>query len=178
MNPLDWILVILIAYSVIRAVIHGFFQEAFALGGLFVGFFLACWLYQPLAARLEGLIPSSLADQLAAFLLILVGSMIVASLTGKLLSHTASLLGLGFANRLLGGVFGLIRGALLAWALLLALTAFLPNSSWFENSHLAPYFLRDFDAVSFVMPPYLKLRVLDGLKHLKHTAPDWIRQAI
>ncbi|MGA8938798.1 MAG: CvpA family protein [Acidobacteriaceae bacterium] len=178
MNPLDWILAILMAYSVVRAVIRGFFQEAFALGGLVVGFLLACWFYRPLADRLEGLIPLSLTAQLVAFLLILAGSVIVASLIGKLLRHTASAIGLGLVDRLLGGVFGLIRGALLGVTLLLALTAFLPTSTWLENSHLAPYFLRAFHAVSFVMPSYLKLRLLDGLMHLKHTTPDWIKQGL
>jgi hypothetical protein len=31
MNALDWLLILLLAYSVIRAVVRGFFQEAFDL---------------------------------------------------------------------------------------------------------------------------------------------------
>jgi membrane protein required for colicin V production len=94
------------------------------------------------------------------------------------LRHTASAIGLGFVDRLLGAVFGLLRGALLGVVLLLALTAFLPTAPWIENSHLAPYFLRAAHAVSFVMPSDLKLRLLDGLNHLKHTTPDWIKEGL
>ena len=178
MNPLDWLLAILVVYSVIRAVIRGFFQEAFALGGLILGFLFACWFYRPLAIDLKGLITSLQIAELAAFLLILAGTMILASLLGRVLRHTASAIGLGFVDRLLGAVFGLLRGALLGVALLLAVTAFLPSAPWVENSHLAPYFLRAAHAVSFVMPSDLKLRLRDGLHHLKHTTPDWIKEGL
>ena len=175
MNPLDWLLAILLAYSAVRAVIRGFFQEAFAFAGLIVGLLLACWFYRPLATNLLGLINSPQIAQLASFLLILAATMIIASLSGKVLHHTASAIGLGFVDRLLGGLFGLIRGAILGVALLLAATAFLPASPWIENSKLAPYFLRAIHAVSFVMPSDLRLRFLDGLNRTKHTAPNWIK---
>jgi membrane protein required for colicin V production len=175
MNALDWLLVILVAYSAVRAFLRGFFQEAFALGGLILGFLFACWFYRPLALDLRGLITSTEIAELAAFLLILAGSMILASLLGKFLRHTASAIGLGFVDRVLGAAFGLARGALLGVVLLLALTVFLPSAPWIENSHLAPYFLRAAHAVSFVMPSDLKSRLLDGLDHLKHTTPDWIK---
>jgi membrane protein required for colicin V production len=178
MNTLDWLLILLLAYSVIRAVVRGFFQEAFALGGLIFGFLFACWFYPSLAVELKGLITSTSIAELTAFLLILAGTMILAGVLGKLLRHTASAIGLGFLDRLLGAVFGLFRGALLGVALLLAVTAFLPSAPWIENSHLAPYFLRAAHAVSFVMPSDLKQRLLDGLDHLKHTTPDWIKSGL
>jgi membrane protein required for colicin V production len=178
MNPLDWLLAILLTYSVVRAVIRGFFQESFALGGLILGFLFACWFYRSLAIDLKGLINSPQIAQLAAFLLILAVTMVVASLIGKLLRRTASAVGLGFADRLLGALFGLLRGAILGVALLLAVTAFLPSAPWIENSHLAPYFLRAAHAVSFVMPSDLRLRLLDGLNRMKHTTPDWIKHGI
>jgi membrane protein required for colicin V production len=178
MNALDWLLVILLAYSAVRAFLRGFFQETFALGGLISGFLFACWFYRPLAFDLMGLITSTQIAELAAFLLILAGTMIFASLLGRVLRHTASAIGLGFVDRLLGAAFGLVRGALLGVVLLLALTAFLPSAPWIENSHLAPYFLRAAHAVSFVMPSDLKSRLLDGLDHLKHTSPDWIKGSL
>jgi membrane protein required for colicin V production len=178
MNPLDWLLAILLTYSVIRAAMRGFFQEAFALAGLILGFLFACWFYRSLAVDLKGLINSPQIAQLCAFLLILAVTMVLASLIGKLLKSTASAIGLGFADRLLGALFGLFRGALLGVVLLLAVTAFLPTAPCIENSLLAPYFLRAAHAVSFVMPSDLRLRLLDGLHGLKHTTPDWIKHSI
>jgi membrane protein required for colicin V production len=178
MNPLDWLLAILLTYSVIRAAMRGFFQEAFALAGLILGFLFACWFYQSLAVDLKGLINSPPIAQLCGFLLILAVTMILASLMGKLLKSTASAIGLGLADRFLGALFGLLRGALLGVVLLLAVTAFLPMAPWIENSLVAPYFLRAAHAVSFIMPSDLRLRLLDGLNGLKHATPDWIQHTM
>ena len=175
MNPLDWLLGILLAYSIVRAAIRGFFREAFALGGLILGFLLACWFYHALAAELAGLISSQQIAQFAAFLLILIATMLVASVIGGLLKRTASAVGLGFFDRLLGAAFGFIRGCILGTALLMALTAFLPPAPWITTSRLAPYFLRASHAVFFVMPSDLKFRLHDGAQRIKHTSPDWIK---
>jgi membrane protein required for colicin V production len=175
MNPLDWLLAILLTYSFVRAAMRGFFQEAFALGGLVLGFLCACWFYVDAAHQLAGLISSPPIAQLAGFLLILAAAMVLGSILGKLLRRTASAVGLGFLDRLFGALFGLIRGALLGVALLLAITAFLPTGQWVQQSKLAPYFLRAAHAVSFGMPAELKHRLLDGVQRLKHTHADWIK---
>jgi membrane protein required for colicin V production len=177
MNPLDWLLGLLLTYSIVRAAIRGFFREAFALGGLILGFLLACWFYQSLALQLAGLITSPQIAQFAAFLLILIATMLVASLIGGLLKRTASAIGLGFFDRLLGALFGLIRGCILGTALLMALTAFLPPAPWMTTSRLAPFFVRASHAVFFVMPSDLKFRLRDGAQRIKHTSPDWIKSS-
>jgi membrane protein required for colicin V production len=169
MNPLDWLLAVLLAYSVVRAAMRGFFREAFALAGLILGFLLACWNYRGAATHLLGIVDTLPLAQLLAFVLILVATMILATLLGKLLSKTASAVGLGFLDRLGGALFGLVRGGLLALALLLVVTIFLPTGNWVQTSLLAPYFLRANHAVSFVMPSELQLRLTDAFKHLHST---------
>jgi membrane protein required for colicin V production len=177
MNPLDWLLGILLVYSIVRAAMQGFFREAFALGGLVLGFLLACWYYREGARHLTGLISAQPLAQFAAFLLILMATMIVSSLIGRMLRRTVSAVGLGFFDRLLGALFGLLRGCLLGTALLMAFTAFLPTAPWISNSKLSPYFLRAAHAVSFVMPSDLKSRLHEGVERIKHRAPDWIKSA-
>lgn len=175
LNPLDWLLVIVVAYSTLRAAFRGFVREAFALAGLVIGFLVACWGYQAAAAKLTGLINSLPLAQFLAFLLILLGVMAVATLLGHLVKRTASAVGLGFFDRMLGALFGLARGAVLAGAFLLAVTAFLPTAPWITNSRFAPYFLRAAHAVSFTMPSELSSRLRDGLEQIKHTKGDWIK---
>lgn len=175
MNPLDWILALLLAYSVLRAAMRGFVREAFALGGLIVGFFAACWEYQPAAKKLANLVTSPPLAQFLAFVLIVIGVMALATLLGVIVRRTASAVGLGLFDRLLGALFGLVRGAVLAGAFLLAITAFLPAAPWIQQSTLAPYFLRAAHAVSFAMPSELERRLRSGLEHLKHTNGDWIK---
>lgn len=175
MNPLDWLLAALLAYSVIRAAMRGFIAEAFALGGLILGLLLASWFYQPAAVSLAGLITAPAVAQFAAFLLILAGVMILANLIGRIFRKTASAVGLGFLDRLGGAAFGFFRGCLLGVAILLAFTAFLPTAPWIRESKLAPYFLRGAHAVSFVVPEDLKHKLREGIARVKHTTPDWIK---
>jgi membrane protein required for colicin V production len=178
MNPLDWLLALILIYSIVRAVIRGLAREAFALAGLIIGFFLACWNYQSAAIYLRGLINSPPLAQFCAFLLIVAIVMVLASLLGRLVQRTASAVGLTVLDRLGGAAFGLVRGVVLGTALLLAVTAFLPTSPWVQNSCLAPYLLRGAHAVSFVMPRQLKLQLHEGLEHLKHTTPVWINYSL
>ncbi len=184
LNPLDWFLAALLAYSALRAALNGFFREAFSLGGFLLGFPLACWYYRDGAHALAGLITTPAFAQFAAFLLILAAVTIVCSLLGRLFRRGVRTIGLGFADRLGGALFGLVRGALIGSALLLAITAFLPTAPWVQTSQLAPYFLRGAHALSFSMPADLRLRLRYGLDRLrtatygKHSSPDWIKYGL
>lgn len=174
-NPLDWFLMAVLLYSAVRAALRGFVRECFALGGLLAGFLLACWYYQPLARTLHGLLNSPTMAQFIAFLLIVVAVMAAATLLGTLIHRTATTIGLGFLNRAAGAAFGLIRGAIMASAFLLALAAFLPASPWVQGSRLAPYLLGGTHALSFLMPSELAVRLSEGRDRLKHTIPGWIK---
>lgn len=175
MNPLDWLLVALLAYSVVKAFLQGFFREVFALAGLVVGLLIASWGYQSAALHLSGLITSPPIAQFVAFLTILAVTMVIFSLAGKLLRRTASAIGLGMLDRLGGAVFGFVRGCLMGVALLMAFTAFLPTVPWIRESKMAPYFLQGGHAVSFLVPADLKQKLRDGAADIKHTTPDWIK---
>jgi membrane protein required for colicin V production len=175
LNPLDWLLVALLLYSAIRAAINGFFREAFTLAGLVLGFPLACWYYQPLSLQIRYLITTPAFAQVVAFALILTAVTLSASILGRILRRGARTVGLGFADRLGGALFGLLRGAGIATAILLAITAFLPTAPWVQNSAIAPYLLHAAHAVSFTMPPDLRIRLRDSLQHLNHGSPDWIK---
>ena len=175
MNLFDWFLILILTFSTILAFVRGFLQELFSLGGLIAGILLASWNYHNFAPLLTRFISDHAAANVAAFLLIAIGVMVLCSIAGKILSRTASAIGLGFFNRLLGAVFGFARGCLIGVAIMMAAAAFLPPASWITNSSLAPYFLAGAHAVSFVVPHDLQQLILDGAMQLKHNAPDWIK---
>jgi membrane protein required for colicin V production len=174
MNLFDWILIALLAYSTIMAFLRGIILELFSLGGLIAGILLASWNYKHIADLLSRLITTPATARIVAFLLIAVGIMVLSTLLGKALNRTAHAIGLGFFDRLLGAVFGLARGCLLGVALLMAIAAFQPHSTWIENSRLSSYFLAGAHAVSFVVPHDLQQQILNGAQQIKHNAPDWI----
>jgi membrane protein required for colicin V production len=176
LNYFDWFLIVILAWSTIMAFLRGLLLELFGLGGLIAGVLLASWNYPALAAILERVITATAVANVVAFLLIAVVVMIVCALVGKALHHTADAIGLGFFDRLLGAVFGYLRGCLLCVAILMAVTAFLPPTPAVAKSSLTPYFLAGAHAVSFVVPHDLRQLILNGAEQLKHTAPDWIKR--
>jgi membrane protein required for colicin V production len=175
MSLFDWFLIAVLAYSTIMAFMRGIILESFSLGGLIAGILLASWNYNHVAVYLQRLISTPGTAQIVAFLLIVIGVMILSTLLGRALNRTAHAIGLGFFDRLLGAGFGLARGCLFGVAILMAVTAFRPHSAWAENSRLTPYFLAGVHAVSFVVPHDLQQKVLYGAEQLKHNAPDWIK---
>ena len=129
MNLFDCLLIAILAYSTIMAFVRGIILELFSLGGLIAGILLAAWNYQHVALLLGRLITSLATAQIVAFLLIIIGVMVLSTLLGKALNRTAHAIGLGFFDRLLGAAFGFVRGCLLGVAILMAVAAFLPGFS-------------------------------------------------
>jgi len=175
MNLFDCFLVAMLAYSTIVAFLRGIILELFSVGGLIAGILLASWNYKHIAILLGHLITTPATAEIVAFLLIVIMVMVLSTLLGKALNRTAHAIGLGFFDRLLGALFGFARGCLFGVAILMAIAAFLPDSSWIANSSLSSYFLAGAHAVSFVVPHDLQQQILNGALQLKHNAPDWIK---
>jgi membrane protein required for colicin V production len=175
MNPFDWLLLAVLAYSTVQAFLRGLVRELFSLIGLAAGVLLASWNYGRLATPLGSVISNPAAANATAFLAIVLGVMIAAALLGRLLHATAHAVGLGFFNRMGGAAFGLLRGFLMGVAILMAISAFLPDAEWVKKSQLAPYFLAGVHAVSFVVPHDLGQLILNGASQIKHNTADWIK---
>lgn len=175
MTLFDLFLAAVLVYSTVQAFVRGILREAFSLGGLIAGILLASWNYSHVALMLGGLITTPTTAQIVAFLLILIGAIVLSALLGKALHRTADAIGLGFFDRLLGAVFGFARGCLLCVVILMIVAAFLPQTTWISNSRLSSYFLGGAHAVSFVVPHDLQQQILEGAAQLKHNAPDWIK---
>jgi membrane protein required for colicin V production len=175
MNLFDWFLIAVLAYSTIVAFMRGIILELFSLGGLVAGILIASWNYNHLAPFLERLITTSAIAQIVAFLVIVIGVMVLSAILGKAFNRTAHAIGLGFFDRLLGGIFGFARGCLLGVVILMSIAAFLPHSPWIANSQLSSYFLAGAHAVSFVVPHDLQQQILNGAEMIKHNAPHWIK---
>ncbi len=175
MNLFDWFLIAILAYSTVMAFVRGIILELFSLGGLIAGILIASWNHNHVALFLGRLITSPATAQIVAFLFIVIGVMVLSALLGKAFNRTAHAIGLGFFDRLLGAIFGFVRGCLLGVAITMAIAAFLPHSAWIASSQLSSYFLAGAHAVSFVVPHDLQQQILNGAELIKHNAPHWIK---
>ena len=176
MTWLDWLIVAVLVFSVLMALFRGFFREACSFAGLIAGIWLAAWNYPLVAAPLRRFITSEGIADAIAFILIAVVVMLVAGLAGYVLSKTFRVIGLGWLDSLLGGVFGFFRGCLLVTIGMMAVAAFLPQSTWAHDSTLAPYFLMPADELSSMVPAVLRVRIREGVILLRSKEREMMRK--
>jgi membrane protein required for colicin V production len=157
-NAFDWVLIGILLLSTLRALFRGLVRAMFSLLGVLAGFQLATWDYLALADWFlsRRWINTPTTAHIVGFLCIALGVIVLFELVGQAVKKTAHSLGLGLFDRLLGGIFGFARGVLLGVALIMAVTAFAPQSTWFLHSRLTSYFLAAAHAVSFVVPHDLR----------------------
>jgi membrane protein required for colicin V production len=140
MTPVDYILVAIVAVSMLFGAIRGFLRESVALLGWLVGLWLA-WRYAP---RLQPFLGGSLTDTelqvWVARLLLLLAAILTAWLIGSLLGYLVQRSGLTVGlDRILGSVFGLVRGAVIVgFAVMLAEAADMNDEPWWKGSRLIP----------------------------------------
>jgi membrane protein required for colicin V production len=171
MNGLDWLIAGILVLSVVHAAAQGFVFELFSLAGTVFGYLLAAWEY-PVAARY--LTPYLKSDVIAGgvgFLLIFLAVMILAGIAGRIARWATKSVGLRMFDRLLGGAFGLLRGALIVMVLVMAMASFLPSGA-LAKSTLAQYFLTAGRAAVYAGPGDLKQKFRDGLKALQQVRPS------
>ena len=131
----DMVVLGVIAISILVGAIRGFIKEAFSLAVWAAAFLVAFQYSGMLALQLESHIELPSARNALAFsglflVVLLIGGLLT-FLIGKLVEKT----GLSGTDRLLGGVFGGIRGLVLVIALMLVagLTP-VPQDPWWKSS--------------------------------------------
>lgn len=143
MSDIDWIIIGVLGISGLVSLIRGFVKEALSLLIWFVAFVLAIALSPKLAHLLSGWFAHETLQMIAAFVLLFVGTLIVGGLVNQLIVSLLSKAGLGPLDRLLGMVFGVLRGAIIVLACLMIVPAVISveGQSWWQTSSLIPKFL-------------------------------------
>ena len=172
MNGLDAVLVAVILLSILVAAAHGFFSEIFSLAGAVIGFVLASWEYWRLAPWFAQYTKSSMMANAAAFLTIVVAVSIIASIAAKVTTWTMKEVGLRWADRLLGGAFGALRGLVLATVLVLIATSFTPEAQWLQQSRMAGYLTVSAHVASWIAPSGVRNKFNDGVAYLRKARED------
>jgi membrane protein required for colicin V production len=170
MTAADWLIVVVVLLNVIGAAIQGFFAEALSMAGLIIGYIVAAWQYQRLAAWLMSFLKSELLADIFGFLIIFFAILILFGVAARVARKVMKAAGLSGFDRFLGALLGVLKGGLVVAVVLMGMTAFTPTSKMLENSQLAPYFLVVGRAAIWVAPSALRARFYEGLDFL-HRAP-------
>src|SRR4051812_38985464 len=127
MNWLDYLLLAILLFSVIMSARKGFSREVIGLAAAFFAFVLAMWFYGLAGSWLIPYVSSPRVANLLGFLLVVTVVLMCGWLLGSIVRRFLRTVGLSFFDRLLGAAFGLLRGMLIAMALLTAFLAFGPQ---------------------------------------------------
>jgi membrane protein required for colicin V production len=135
---LDWVVIALLAVSVLLGLFRGLVYEVLSVLNWVVAFVLAQWL----APRAAALMPLSRAGEsiqyAAGFVVVFIAALFTGGLLAWVISKLVAAVGLRPVDRVLGGMFGVVRGivAVLALAVVVHLTG-LKSGLWWTESKTA-----------------------------------------
>ena len=135
MAPTDWILIAVLAASMLLGVLRGLVYEVLSVMGWIAAFLLAQWLAPDVAEKLPMQNSGETLRYAAAFVLVFIASVFLAGLISALMKKIISVVGLRPVDRMMGAIFGLFRGLilLLAISVVVNMTALQESDWWLES---------------------------------------------
>ena len=173
LSILDWGFVFVVAFSVLVAANQGFFYELFALAGAVIGYLVAAWEYPHAAMWYLRYVSSAWVADIAGFFTIFIVLAVLGSVVGRIARWAVKGIGLRWFDRVLGGLFGAVRGIAVCTVVVLALASFTPTSSYLQQSRIAPFLLVTGRGLIWAAPAELRQRFRDGWNLLR-TLPEHV----
>ncbi len=174
---LDFVFALIIVLSTGFALTKGLVREVISLVALLGGFVLAAYYYSVPAAYFSELTRTRSIADLIGFMILFVGTLAVGAIVALLVNRFVKMASLEWIDRLLGGLFGFLRGWAVASILVLAMVAFpLRDNALLARSYLAPFLLAGARAAVVLVPQQLKDRFQDEyrkiLERVNHSRPS------
>jgi membrane protein required for colicin V production len=162
MNWLDIVLFIILLVSTVSAARKGFSREVIGIAASLIGLICGIWFYGPAGSFLLPYVSSPHVANFIGFFIVFVGCVILGALVSTIVHRFMKTVGLSWFDRLLGGVFGLVRGTLIAVAVITGLVAFAPAVAGdaapvaVGESRIAPYVVAGANFLVAMAPRELK----------------------
>lgn len=140
---LDIVFIVILVVSILLGLLRGAVREVLSLFGLAAAIYLA-FKFSDMIAKdyVSQFFEQPRISYVISFVLIIVGTIFAIALVNLLISQLLKASGLSFFNRILGLVFGALRGTVICSILVMVLS-FIPGVSqekWWTESSFAPFF--------------------------------------
>jgi membrane protein required for colicin V production len=166
---LDYLFAIIVLVSMIGALRKGLIREIVSLVALIGGFILAVWYYQVPAAWMAELARTETIANLLGFLIIFIGCILLGIIASFIINRFVKAASLKWIDRLLGAIFGFLRGWAVSSILVLALVAFPLRENMIAQSSLAPFLLAGARAAVLLVPQNLKDKFYEQYRKILQT---------
>ncbi len=140
MTVFDYAVLVIVGISILISLMRGAVREILSLLGWALAFYVARTYAIQVVPLLPYDIPSEKLKMLAAFIIVFLAVLLITSLIAIALSGLLKEIGLGWLNRLLGGVFGFLRGLLIVTVLMIlaGMTQLPKDERWTNAMFSAP----------------------------------------
>lgn len=154
MTGFDYIVISIVALSMLLGMWRGIIYEALALLGWLSAFLMAGWLAADVAAMLPALVTVVDVRTAIAYIIVFAATLFISSSVAWLVSKAITKLGnLGWTVWVLGALFGIVRGTILVLVLVLiaGLTSWPKDPVWREAKLSGP--LQNLAVASLIFLP-------------------------
>lgn len=136
MGWLDAVLLGILLLSVVIGLVRGLVFELMSLVGWVVAYFVAHWFSADVARQLPLGEPGSAVNSVSAFILTFIAALLVWAIASRVIRMIIHATPLSVVDRVLGGVFGGLRGMLVLLLLvtLIGMTPWSTSPAWRESA--------------------------------------------
>ena len=179
MSLLDLLVVIVLGVSVAAGFVAGFARVGIGFIAAVLGVVFGFWFYGIPAGWVHHYLKSTTASNVIGFLLVFWAFLVAGALLAKLISKLFKWTGLTWLDRLLGAAFGLVRGALIAVAMIAVLLAFTlkPLPNWMVESQVLPYAMEASSVISALAPNAIKQAFHESMLELRRLWDEQLKKS-
>ncbi len=143
MNGADMAILAICGLSILVSLFRGFIREVFSLLVWVAAVYAALMAANPLSEQMQPWIELPSVRLIIAFVGVFVLVLVVGGLINYLLGKLVATTGLSGTDRLVGALFGALRGgAIVLVAVIIARMTPFPGDPWWQESRLLPQFER------------------------------------
>jgi len=170
MNALDITICVIAGYCLVRGLFRGIIKEVTSIIGVFIAFFGAYTYYPTVMGWFASVVSNKAYLAVISFVVVFSVILLLVGIVGVVLKNIFKVAALGWADRVLGGTFAVIKSVLIVTVLLIILTAFLPeNAPVLKQSRLTPHVIATAETLVSAVPDDLKTVFRNKLKVLKES---------
>ena len=180
MSWLDIVLGVILISSLVSGIRKGMIRMGIGLVAMVLAMVIAFWSYRSAGEFFADWTSSPMVANLIGFFAVFFGVIMAGSILSMVLTRMFKWMGLTWLDRILGGAFGLARGAVVATVVLMVFTALAPGNppKAVGESVVAPYLMGFAEVISGLAPSDLRSKFEEAYTKVKSDYWDPAQKAI